>query len=112
VAVYANDAKQRLLGVSADILKRHGAVSEQVVRAMVTGVTRRLDADAGIAVTGIAGPGGGTRSKPVGLVYVAALVRRRVAVEKHRFSGTRRMIKERSASAALDLLRRLLQGRL
>ena len=70
--VYSNDAKAELLGVPAELIKAHGAVSESVARAMAEGALRRSKADIAIAVTGVAGPGGGTTAKPVGLVHIAA----------------------------------------
>ncbi len=108
VIAYSNEVKLKLLGVPADVLRRYGAVSEPTVRAMATGAMRLLGADTAVAVSGIAGPGGGTRQKPVGLVFVAAAAGEEVVVERLRLLGDRRMIKERAAAAALDLLRRLL----
>lgn len=111
LVAYANTAKEQVLGVPAEVLARHGAVSRETAEAMARGARERLGADCGLSVTGIAGPGGETATKPVGLVYVGAAVGDRTLVEEHRFRGDRRLIKERSARAALDLLRRsLLQG--
>ncbi|MEO0085929.1 MAG: CinA family nicotinamide mononucleotide deamidase-related protein [candidate division WOR-3 bacterium] len=107
VVVYSNKAKQVLLGVRSSTLRRYGAVSAQVVAQMAAGVRRRFGTDIGIAVSGIAGPGGGSRRKPVGLVFVAATDGSRTSVEEHRFVGIRRTIKERAAAAALDCCRRL-----
>jgi nicotinamide-nucleotide amidase len=111
VVSYSNEAKMKLLGVRQETLGRFGAVSRQTVRQMAAGVQHLLKSDAGVAVSGIAGPGGGTRQKPAGLVYVAARVHDRTAVEEHFFTGSRRMVKERSAAAALDLCRRTLEER-
>jgi len=111
VVAYSNRAKQELLGVRPATLRQHGAVSAQTVTEMAAGVRRRFGADVGIAVSGVAGPGGGSRRKPAGLVFVAAGDGRRCAVEERRFIGGRRSIKERSAVAALDLCRRLVAGR-
>ncbi|BAS27651.1 competence/damage-inducible protein A [Limnochorda pilosa] len=110
LVTYSNAAKERELGVPAAVLERHGAVSRETAEAMARGVRERLAADCGLAVTGIAGPGGETPTKPVGLVYVGAAVGEKVVVEEHRFRGERRAVKERSARAALDLLRRSLPG--
>ncbi|HEY8532130.1 MAG TPA: competence/damage-inducible protein A [Limnochorda sp.] len=110
LVTYANSAKERILGVPAETLERHGAVSRETAAAMARGVRERLGADCGLAVTGIAGPGGATPTKPVGLVYVAAVVGERLVVEEHRFRGDRASVKDRSAQAALDLLRRALLG--
>ena len=100
-----------MLGVRLETLGRHGAVSRKTVVEMARGVCRVLGADVGIAVSGIAGPGGGTSDKPVGLVYVAVAHDGRVQTRHHRFTGTRRMVKERAATAALDLCRRVLSAR-
>lgn len=108
VVCYSNSAKISLLGVRPDTLRVRGAVSAQTVREMASGVRRLLDADVGIAVTGVAGPTGGTELKSIGLVFVAVSMPYSARAEKHRLSGTRRMVKERSAAAALDLCRRLL----
>jgi nicotinamide-nucleotide amidase len=108
VTAYANEVKTGVLGVGQETLGRHGAVSRKTVIEMARGVCRVLDADVGIAVSGIAGPGGGTSDKPVGLVYVAVVCDGRVQTRQHRFTGTRRMVKERAATAALDLCRRAL----
>ena len=88
-----------------------GAVSGQTVREMVAGVCRSFGTQVGIAVSGVAGPGGGTKAKPVGLVYVCAMAGKRVMVERHLFRGGRRSVKEQSAEAALRLCRRVLEGR-
>jgi len=110
VIAYSDAVKKKLLGVKGETLRKWGAVSEQTVREMAAGVCRRLGADVGIAVSGIAGPGGGSKAKPVGLVYVCVRFKRRTAVERHLFRGSRRMIKQRSAAAALNLCRRVLGG--
>jgi len=106
---YSNSTKARMLGVGKQTLAKWGAVSEQAVREMAAGVCRQLRADIGIAVSGIAGPGGGSRARPVGLVYVGVKMGRRLAVERHRFRGGRRAVKEQSATAALELCRRILE---
>jgi nicotinamide-nucleotide amidase len=108
VVAYADGVKRDLLGVSAATLEAHGAVSEETVRAMAEGVQRRFDAGATIAVTGIAGPGGGTPEKPVGTVWLAARVGADARAVKRVFPGDRGEIRARAAQAALDLLRRLL----
>jgi nicotinamide-nucleotide amidase len=111
IIAYDDTVKRELLGVPDSLIKTHGAVSEEVVSAMVAGVQRRFGVDAGLAVTGIAGPGGGTQEKPVGTVWVAARLGADARVLKRVFPGDRGEIRARSAQAALDLLRRLL-GRL
>ncbi len=108
VVAYANEVKAGVLKVSPDILERHGAVSEEVARAMARGVAERLGVSAAMAVTGVAGPGGGTPDKPVGTVYVAARLGDADRVVRLGLSGDRDTVRRRSAQAALDLLRGLL----
>ena len=102
---YANEAKRDLLGVPDEMLMRVGAVSEEVARAMATGALARSDADLAVAVTGIAGPGGGTAAKPVGLVHHAcagpggAVFHRRVV-----YSGDRGAVRRATVVTALDML--------
>ena len=107
VVAYANGVKTDLLEVPAATLETHGAVSEEAVRAMAEGVQRRFAADAGLAVTGIAGPGGGTPEKPVSTVWLAARLGSTTRAVKRVFPGDRGEIRGRAAQAALDLLRRL-----
>ena len=101
---YSDDLKLEILGVPHDVLAAHGAVSAQVAVAMATGGRIRTGADLAVSVTGIAGPDGGTPSKPVGLTYVAVADETGVAVRRHHWSGDRSDNKRRSAAAALDLL--------
>jgi PncC family amidohydrolase len=109
LVTYSDDAKVRLLGVRPETLAAAGAVSEAVVREMLTGALRATGADAALAVTGIAGPAGGTPAKPVGTVWIAAAVGDREAVEAHYFPGSRAQVRARSVMAALALLDRLLE---
>ncbi len=114
VVCYSNRAKTELVGVPRELIEQHGAVSAPVAAAMAEGVRVRSGVGVGLSVTGIAGPGGGTEAKPVGLVYVGLNAAARpnapaVAVTReHRFHGERSMIKWRASQAALDLLRRWL----
>jgi len=109
VISYSNKAKIDLLGVPADLIERHGAVSAEVAAAMAKGVRERSGVSIGLSVTGIAGPGGATATKPVGLVYVGLDAGNGNAfTREHRFHGDRSVIKQRSSQAALDLLRRWL----
>lgn len=108
VVAYANASKTRDLGVPADVLARHGAVSPETARAMAEGVRVRFGADIGLGVTGIAGPGGGTPEKPVGTVCIAVAQAATVRVREFRFNGPRGIVKEMSATAALDQVRRAL----
>jgi len=106
---YSNEAKIEALGVPPELLQKHGAVSPHVARAMAEGALQHSRADVAVAVTGIAGPSGGTPTKPVGLVYLAALRRAgEAAVERHHFHGDRRAVRLESVAAAFDLLRRQL----
>lgn len=101
---YSNEAKTELLGVPADLIARHGAVSDPVAQAMATGALDQSKADIALAVTGIAGPGGGSAEKPVGLVFVAGARRGGTAkVERHVFPGNRAEIREATVMAALSL---------
>lgn len=102
---YSNKAKRRLLGVKKNLLLKHGAVSEQVAKEMARGAALVSKADVTISVTGIAGPGGGTEEKPVGLVYMGCSVCGRITVKKCQFSGSRSKIRENTVSAALSLMR-------
>jgi len=106
VVAYSNRAKSEILGVPSELIERVGAVSEEVARAMAEGVRARAGADLGLSTTGIAGPGGATEGKPVGLVYVAVTSSRGTTCEKLHRWGDREQIKDRSAKGALDLLRR------
>jgi nicotinamide-nucleotide amidase len=107
---YSNDAKERLLGVPPETLARHGAVSAQVAVAMAEGARSAFSAAVGVSVTGIAGPSGGTESKPVGLTYVAVADRTGHDVRRHVWSGDRSANKRASAGAALQLLVERLEG--
>ncbi|MEA3311788.1 MAG: competence/damage-inducible protein A [candidate division WOR-3 bacterium] len=106
VVSYSNRAKQELLGVASGVLELHGAVSSEVAKAMAEGVRERLNSTCGIGITGIAGPGGATRTKPVGLVYIALAWEDSVRIKRFVFPGDRSSIRQRSVVAALDLLRR------
>ena len=110
IVSYSNRAKVELLGVLPDLIDRHGAVSAEVAAAMARGVRERSGASVGLSVTGIAGPGGATETKPVGLVYVGLdSGPNEVMTKEFRFhGGDRTIIKQRSSQAALDLLRRWL----
>lgn len=108
IVSYANDAKLRLLGVRPEVLRAHGAVSAEAVREMVDRVRDRTGTRAGVAVTGIAGPDGGSEAKPVGTVWIAAAVDSDVEVRHLRLPGDRGEIRERAAQAALALLLSLL----
>ena len=106
---YANDIKIRLVGVPAGLIQKHGAVSAQVARAMAEGIRTKARSDFSLAVTGIAGPSGGTRTKPVGLVFIAAASLRQTSIKRFLFKGTRQQIKAQAAAAALALLLKLIR---
>jgi nicotinamide-nucleotide amidase len=108
VVTYSNDSKVRLLGVDKKIIKEFGAVSQQVARDMARGVRHKAKSDFGLAVTGIAGPGGGTEEKPVGLVYIALADDAHTEHRKLMIPGDRELIRWRASQAALDMLRRRL----
>lgn len=105
VVTYSNKAKRRLLGVKKGTLHKHGAVSEKTAEEMAKGASLLHKADVAVAVTGIAGPDGGTEEKPVGLVYIACYVKGKVTVKKYLFSGNRGKVRESAVSAALALMR-------
>jgi nicotinamide-nucleotide amidase len=105
VVCYDNDAKRRLLNVPARTLAKHGAVSRETALAMARGLRRLSRADYVLAVTGIAGPGGGAESKPVGLVHTALAGPRGLRAWEKRFSGERQSIREQAANGALEILR-------
>jgi nicotinamide-nucleotide amidase len=111
VVAYANEAKVRTLGVDPEVLERAGAVSEEVVGQMARGVAQALGGEAALAVTGIAGPGGGSPGKPVGTVWYAALVDDDLVARREVFVGDRSAVRERSAQAVLALLLRKLEGK-
>lgn len=103
--VYSNAAKTDLVGVPAEMIARVGAVSREVGQALAEGVRQRFGADYGIGITGIAGPEGGTPEKPVGLVYIALAYEGGCDVEKANFIGSRQVVRLRSATTALNMLR-------
>jgi len=108
---YANDAKARMIHVQARLIRDYGAVSNQVARAMADGARNTAHADFAVAVTGIAGPDGGSEKKPVGLVYVAVSSELATVVIEHRFGDLGRAeIRQASVNAALDLVVEVLTG--
>ena len=103
---YSNKQKRNVIGVKKSTLEKYGAVSEQVAAEMATGVLEVSKADVAISTTGIAGPGGGTPEKPVGLVYIGCAVKNKVYVEKFNFSGSRNKVRESTVVAALSMVRK------
>lgn len=108
---YSNAAKMRTLGVLTETLQQYGTVSEACALEMVHGICDYTGSDTAIAVTGIAGPGGGTAEKPVGTVYIAALARGKVIVTHNVFSGDRLSVRTQSAVRAMEMLMDLLNER-
>ncbi len=102
--VYSNSAKMQILGVSKLVLESFGAVSSECARAMAEGIKKVGGCDLGLAVTGIAGPGGGTPSKPVGLVFMALATKKSTTVREFRFPGSRLDLKEQTARQALGMV--------
>jgi nicotinamide-nucleotide amidase len=105
IVAYSNTAKAESLGVDRALIHEHGAVSAEVAEAMASGVRRLAGADLGVSTTGIAGPDGGTREKPVGLVYMGFAWEGGSQVAKNVFRGTREMVKQRAAARVLDMIR-------
>ena len=106
--IYAASAKTIWANVPSALIEAHGVVSEQVARAMATGVRTVLSASCGLSVTGYAGPSGGDAVNPVGTVFIGVATPERVFVEKHRFGGDRARVRLFAAATALDALRRAL----
>jgi nicotinamide-nucleotide amidase len=105
IVSYGNAAKMRLLGVPEETLRAHGAVSEPTAQAMAVGCRERSGADLAVSITGIAGPGGGSAEKPVGLVYLGLATSAGCTVHRRQFVGDRDQVRDRAAKTALDLLR-------
>ena len=101
---YSNEAKERLLGVLHETLDVYGAVSEQTAKEMAEGAAKAARANVGLSTTGIAGPGGGTPEKPVGLVYVGCSINGETSVQECRFCGNRKENREAAVEAAVELL--------
>ena len=110
VTAYANSAKEQVLGVPADVLAEHGAVSPEVALALAQGARARFGADVGVGITGVAGPGGGTAEKPVGTVHLCVAGPDGHELRALRLPGTRSAVRERSVTMAMHLLRVLLVG--
>jgi len=109
IVAYSNKMKADALNVDNALIKKHGAVSRQVARAMAENLRKITSADIGLSVTGIAGPSGGSKKKPVGLVYIGLAAKKDIVVKKFVFPGTRRFIKIRTAKTALNLVRQALR---
>ena len=112
VVSYSGDCKETMLGVRRETLSRYGAVSEQTARQMAEGAVRVFGSDYSVAVTGIAGPGGATPGKPVGLVYIAVADGPRTVVTRNVFNGDRQTVRESTVREACSLLIDMGEGRL
>lgn len=99
---YSNEAKMKRLGVRKETLDAYGAVSEETAREMAEGIAKASSSNTSIATTGIAGPGGGTDEKPVGLVYIATYLKGKILVKEYHFKGNRSKIREEAVIAALE----------
>lgn len=106
IVAYSDKIKENILGVSPMLLRKHGAASKQVALEMAKGARLLANTDIGIGVTGIAGPTGGTKKKPVGLVYIALATNKKRLVKEFRFKGSRQKIKRQASEAALGLVTR------
>ena len=106
LVTYSNDQKERLLGVKHETLKAHGAVSEETALEMSKGARESAKSDIGIGITGIAGPGGGSKEKPVGLVYISICAEGVHKAYRLNLGGSRDVVRERASLYALDMIRR------
>lgn len=106
---YSNEAKHDMLGVDKELIKIHGAVSQTVVEQMVSGALQHSQADVALAITGIAGPGGGSTEKPVGTVWIACATGQNFVSERYLFTGDREQVRLQSASTALSNCVQLLE---
>lgn len=109
VVSYSNDVKSRILHVAEGTLAAHGAVSPETARAMAEGVRNLMQTDVGVGITGIAGPGGGSPEKPVGLIYIAVSTLGKTSVEKNVFSGVRAEIKRAAVNKALAMVQEMIR---
>lgn len=110
MTTYTNESKSRLLDINPDIINTHGAVSPQTAEAMCLGVAKVSGADIGLSTTGIAGPGGGTAQKPVGLVYIGVSIKGNAYIKKLMLKGSRNEIREKAAYEVINYLYELLEA--
>ncbi|MEO0141927.1 MAG: CinA family protein [candidate division WOR-3 bacterium] len=109
IIAYSNEVKGKVVGVKKYTLKKFGAVSEETAGEMACGVRRKLGTDIGIGITGIAGPTGGTKEKPVGLVYISVCSKLHRVIKRYIFKGTRELIRKRACRASLEILKEFIQ---
>lgn len=105
---YSNDAKMKNLGVNPETLKNYGAVSRETCEEMAKGIRLRSGATIGVSTTGIAGPGGGTKEKPVGLVYIGVSTEEKTVVEELRLTGTREEVRQKTVESLFELIQKAL----
>ena len=105
---YSNEAKARNLGVNPETLEKYGAVSRETCEEMAKGVRLRSGAAIGVSTTGIAGPGGGTKEKPVGLVYIGVSTEEKTVVEELRLTGTREEVRQKTVESLFELIQKAL----
>lgn len=110
IIAYSDRVKKNVAGVSSGTLERYGAVSAQTAKEMAHAVKQRMKSDIGVAVTGVAGPGGGTAKKPVGLVYIAVAFREKMVVRRFLFAGGRQAVRRLSVQNALAVVREVICG--
>ena len=108
VVTYSNELKNKVLNIPIETIKKHGAVSRQVASLMAKNVRKLSNSSIGIGISGIAGPSGGTKKKPVGLVYIALSTKTKTVCKEHRFLGQREIIKYKATQAALNMIRKIL----
>jgi PncC family amidohydrolase len=106
VVTYSNESKENLLGVGRKTIERYGAVSKETAIEMAGGIKHFACVDIGVAITGVAGPAGGTAKKPTGMVFIALASDRKRIIRQFRFSGSREEVKFQASQAALDLIRK------
>lgn len=109
IIAYSNELKKKIIGVKNKTLKNFGAVSRETAKEMALGLKKLTHSDIGISITGIAGPGGGTKDKPVGLVYIGVILNKKIMVEKNIFTGSRQQIRKKACEKALKLLIQMLK---
>jgi PncC family amidohydrolase len=108
IIAYSNTVKIGIVDINRSALEDHGAVSALIARRMALGVKKKMKSDVGVGITGIAGPGGGSKSKPVGTVYIALAVRRKTFVKRHLFKGNREAIRRAACEQTFILLEEIL----
>lgn len=108
IVSYSNKAKHEILKVTNSNLEKFGAVSEEVAKDMAIGVKALFNVNVGVSITGIAGPGGATNYKPIGLVYIAVIYNKVLVVEKCFFKGTRKEVKMKSAKKAIEIAKKII----